>query len=253
MLKWISSFPGNPRHGLPTVMGVVFLSDAATSAPVALLDARSVTALRTGAVAAVAARALARDGRADGRDRRLRAARRVGGALPGRRRLRPRRLRRPTAEAARALAAELGWARRRRAPPRWRCDVVCCVTPGPRARRRRRRPAPRPAPEHARRRRPGQGRGDGRGRHRLRAVLRRVGAGHARRRADRRGRGRALVTRDEVTDLGAVLAGDAPGRPDAGAVTLFDSTGLAIQDLAIAAAAYDAWREGRVEATTVDL
>ena len=49
-----------------------------------------------------------------------------------------------------------------------------------------------------------------------------------------------LVTRDVVTDLGAVLAGDAPGRPHAGAVTLFDSTGLAIQDLAIAAAAYDA-------------
>ena len=55
-----------------------------------------------------------------------------------------------------------------------------------------------------------------------------------------------LVTRDVVTDLGAVLAGDAPGRPHAGAVTLFDSTGLAIQDLAIAAAAYDAWRAGRV-------
>ena len=61
MLKWISSFPGNPEHGLPTVMGVVILSDATTSAPVALLDARSVTALRTGAVAAVASRALARD------------------------------------------------------------------------------------------------------------------------------------------------------------------------------------------------
>ena len=30
-------------------------------------------------------------------------------------------------------------------------------------------------------------------------------------------------------------------------MTLFDSTGLAIQDLAIAAAAYDAWREGRVQ------
>ena len=62
-----------------------------------------------------------------------------------------------------------------------------------------------------------------------------------------------VVTRDVVTDLGAVLAGDAAGRPHAGAVTLFDSTGLAIQDLAIAAAAYDAWRAGAVQATTVDL
>src|SRR4051794_15090714 len=52
MLKWISSFPGNPaQHGLPAVMGVVCVSDAATSEPLALLDARSVTALRTGAVA----------------------------------------------------------------------------------------------------------------------------------------------------------------------------------------------------------
>ena len=65
MLKWISSFPGNPAgHGLPTVMGVVCLSDAETSAPRMLLDARAVTALRTGAVAAVAAQALARDGAA---------------------------------------------------------------------------------------------------------------------------------------------------------------------------------------------
>ena len=31
MLKWISSFPGNPAHGLPTVMGVVVLSDATTA------------------------------------------------------------------------------------------------------------------------------------------------------------------------------------------------------------------------------
>ena len=63
MLKWISSFPGNPAgHGLPTVMGVVCLSDAATSAPLLLLDAGAVTALRTGAVAAVAAQALAKPG-----------------------------------------------------------------------------------------------------------------------------------------------------------------------------------------------
>ena len=39
-----------------------------------------------------------------------------------------------------------------------------------------------------------------------------------------------------------------PGAPDAGAVTLFDSTGLAIQDLAIAVAAHAAWSAGRVEA-----
>jgi ornithine cyclodeaminase/alanine dehydrogenase-like protein (mu-crystallin family) len=61
------------------------------------------------------------------------------------------------------------------------------------------------------------------------------------------------VTRDQVTELGAVLAGDAPGRPGPEAVTLFDSTGLAIQDLAIATAALEAWRAGRVQAQTVRL
>jgi ornithine cyclodeaminase/alanine dehydrogenase-like protein (mu-crystallin family) len=62
-----------------------------------------------------------------------------------------------------------------------------------------------------------------------------------------------IVTRARVTELGAVLAGDAPGRPDSEAVTLFDSTGLAIQDLAVAVAAFQAWREGRVEAQGVML
>jgi ornithine cyclodeaminase/alanine dehydrogenase-like protein (mu-crystallin family) len=62
-----------------------------------------------------------------------------------------------------------------------------------------------------------------------------------------------LVRREQVTGLGAVLAGVAPGRPGPEAVTLFDSTGLAIQDLAVAAAAFEAWRGGRVEAQGVRL
>ena len=61
------------------------------------------------------------------------------------------------------------------------------------------------------------------------------------------------MTRERVTGLGAVLAGDAPGRPGPEAVTLFDSTGLAIQDLAIAAAALEAWREGRAAAPLAEL
>jgi ornithine cyclodeaminase/alanine dehydrogenase-like protein (mu-crystallin family) len=47
-----------------------------------------------------------------------------------------------------------------------------------------------------------------------------------------------LVGREDVTHLGAVLTGTAAGRRDADEITLFDSTGLAIQDLAIAKAAY---------------
>jgi ornithine cyclodeaminase/alanine dehydrogenase-like protein (mu-crystallin family) len=62
-----------------------------------------------------------------------------------------------------------------------------------------------------------------------------------------------LVTREQVAELGAVLAGEARGRPGPDAVTLFDSTGLAIQDLAVAAAALEAWRQGQVKAQTVRL
>src|SRR5438309_1062511 len=62
LVKWVTSFPGNPARGLPTVTGVIVLSELDSGEPLALLDARSVTALRTGAVAAVATGALAREG-----------------------------------------------------------------------------------------------------------------------------------------------------------------------------------------------
>jgi alanine dehydrogenase len=47
-----------------------------------------------------------------------------------------------------------------------------------------------------------------------------------------------LIARDDVTELGAVLIGEADGRRSAGDITLFDSSALAIQDLAIAKLAY---------------
>ena len=53
-----------------------------------------------------------------------------------------------------------------------------------------------------------------------------------------------LVTREQVTPLGTVLAGEHPGRSGLDAITLFDSTGLAIQDLAVSAAALRAARTG---------
>ena len=62
-----------------------------------------------------------------------------------------------------------------------------------------------------------------------------------------------LVGREQVTELGAVLCGAAPGRPGPEAVTLFDSTGLAIQDLAVALVAYEAWRGGAVAAPAIAL
>ena len=56
-----ANFPDNPRrHGLPTIQGTVMLADAETGRPLAVMDSASVTALRTGAATAVAAKFLAR-------------------------------------------------------------------------------------------------------------------------------------------------------------------------------------------------
>jgi alanine dehydrogenase len=62
LLKWVTSFPGNPAQGLPTVTGLVLLSDASNGMLRAVLDAGAVTSLRTGAAAVLAAETL---GRAD--------------------------------------------------------------------------------------------------------------------------------------------------------------------------------------------
>jgi alanine dehydrogenase len=59
------------------------------------------------------------------------------------------------------------------------------------------------------------------------------------------------VTRENVTELGHVLVGDAEGRLSAGDITLFDSTGLAIQDLAIAKVAYA--RRDELDLQTIEL
>ena len=58
---------------------------------------------------------------------------------------------------------------------------------------------------------------------------------------------------DDVTQIGEVLTGSADGRGSDDEVTLFDSTGLAIQDLAICQAVFEAWREGRIDATLASL
>ena len=59
-VKWVNSHPKNPeRFDLPSVMGVYVLSDPASAYPAAILDATLLTALRTGAAAGVASKHLA--------------------------------------------------------------------------------------------------------------------------------------------------------------------------------------------------
>ena len=58
-LKWVSSFSSNAGLGIPPVMGLFILNDVQTGQPLAVMDCRWITAMRTGAVSAVAARYLA--------------------------------------------------------------------------------------------------------------------------------------------------------------------------------------------------
>jgi ornithine cyclodeaminase/alanine dehydrogenase-like protein (mu-crystallin family) len=60
-----------------------------------------------------------------------------------------------------------------------------------------------------------------------------------------------LVREEDVVQIGRVLSGDAPGRARDEEITSFDSTGLAIQDLAIARAAFA--RVDELDVETIEL
>jgi alanine dehydrogenase len=251
LLKWVSSFPRNPARGLPTVNGIVVLSNAETGELEALLDAAAVTALRTAAAGVIAAELLARPDAG--------GAAVIGCGVNG-------------AETARMLAARgripLVWdtdhARRsavaestggRPAPSLAAAlseDIVITVTPGA---------ATIIAEDDLR---PGQHvslvGADGPGKAEIALAELRKGRTSEEGSTESRPHVRlycddweqashggelaaavavGLVERSDVTELAAVLDGTAPGRKHPEDVTLFDSTGLAIQDLAIAIAAFE--------------
>jgi ornithine cyclodeaminase/alanine dehydrogenase-like protein (mu-crystallin family) len=59
-VKWVSGFPGNPKRGLPYISGLLILNDVETGLPLAVMDCTWITAVRTAAASAVAAKRLAR-------------------------------------------------------------------------------------------------------------------------------------------------------------------------------------------------
>jgi len=236
LLKWVTSFPGNPERGLPTVSGLVLVSSADDGRLLALLDAGAVTAARTGAAAVLAAETL---GRTDAETAAV-----VGAGVNGE-------------------AAALTFAARGRQPLVWdidrgratavaeraggrvaardealAADLLVTVTPG--------REVLLPAGSL----RPGQ----------HVSLMGADGPGKAEIAVEELARVRVFVDdweqashggecaaavragvlgRDDVVQLGAVLAGTATGRGAPDEITAFDSTGLALQDLAIALAALE--------------
>jgi ornithine cyclodeaminase/alanine dehydrogenase-like protein (mu-crystallin family) len=235
LLKWVSSFPGNPALGIPTVSGVVLVSNAADGRLAAVLDAASVTALRTGAAAVVAAETL---GRADASSAAV-----VGAGVNGRAVARTflARGRRTSIwdvdeTRARRVAAEIGAEPAASIGAALAADIVATVTPG----------AAIVLGEGSLQ--PGQHvslmGADGPGK--AEVALAELSAARLFcddwEQASHGGELAAaveagVVVRDQVTELGAILVGEAEGRTGGGEITLFDSTGLAIQDLAIAIAA----------------
>ena len=235
LLKWVTSFPGNPARGLPTVSGLVVLSDAETGVVVALLEAGAVTALRTGAAAVLAAETL---GLPDADTAAV-----VGTGVNGRAAVRTfaalgRRVAVWDVDPARAeaAAADLGAELAGSLEEALAADLLVTVTPGKEIL----------LPEGSLL--PGQHvslmGADGPGKAEIAvAELARARvfcddweqASHGGELAAAVEAG--VLERSDVTVLGEVLAGSADGRVAAEEITVFDSTGLAIQDLAVARAA----------------
>ncbi len=236
LIKWVTSFPGNPARGLPTVTGLVLLSDAEDGRLLAVLDAAAVTALRTAAAGVLAADTLSRPEASTYAV----AGCGVNGAET---------VRMLVAHGATPLVWDVDAERRNAVAERFElesaksaeqalgCDVVITVTPG------------RQILFGEGSLEPGQhvslmgAHGPGKAEVAV-EELRRAHlfcdeweqASHGGELAGAVEAG--VVTRADVTELGAVLTGETDGRRSAGDITLFDSTGLAIQDLAIAKIAY---------------
>jgi alanine dehydrogenase len=249
LLKWVTSFPGNPELGLPTVTGLVLLSDASNGRLLAALDAAAVTALRTGAAAVLAAEVL---GASNAREAAVIGAG-VNGEAAARTFLargRPVRLWDVDTERAAAVAERIGAEVAASREEALEADLLVTVTPG------------REIVLGEGSLRPGQHASlmgaDGPGKAEIAVEeLTRVRVfcddwEQASHNGDLMHAVEAgVLGRDGVTELGAVLAGSAQGRRSDDEATVFDSTGLAIQDLAIARAAMD--RAPELDLQTVDL
>jgi ornithine cyclodeaminase/alanine dehydrogenase-like protein (mu-crystallin family) len=236
VLKWVTSFPGNPARGLPTVTGVVLLSDARNGELLAMLDAAAVTALRTGAAAVLAAETLARPDAS-------RAAV-IGCGVNGRAVARTFAARgrevllfdlRP--EQAEAAASEIGSGASiaKRLEDALACDIVATVTPGSE-----------PVITWLSLR-PGQhvslmgADGPEKAEIEIHELTRSRVVCDEWEQASHNGDIAHAVEagrlgREGVAELGAVLLGEQVGRSSDDEITVFDSTGLAVQDLAIAIA-----------------
>ncbi len=245
-LKWVNAHPENPqRYGLPSVLGTYILSDPRTAFPLAIMDATVLTALRTGAAAAVATKHLANPSfqrvgfiGCGVQARMCRDAHRVLGAFEV-------LAADPRSDAADAFALESG-GRVVSIEEAASCPVVCIATPStqPVIWRGWLRPGTHVNAMGA----------DGPGKQELdpqilldaRIVIDELAQSvHG-------GELNVPISQGKLTSsqiaatLGEVITGQVRGRLSPDDITVFDSTGLAIQDLALAAAVYERARANGV-------
>ena len=237
LLKWVTSFPGNPAQGLPTVTGLVLLSDASNGMLKGVLDAGAVTSLRTGAAAVLAAEAL---GRPDAETAAVIGAGVNGEAAARTFIARGRRVelwdtdRIRAEEVAERIGAEVAAGREEALA----ADLLVTVTPG--------RQVVLDEGSLLRGQHASLMGADGPGKAEIAvSELERVRVfcddwEQASHNGDLVHAVEAgALARDDVSQLGDVLIGTAEGRKSDDEITVFDSTGLAIQDLAIALAALE--------------
>jgi alanine dehydrogenase len=237
LLKWVTSFPGNPAQGLPTVTGLVLLSDARNGLLKAALDAAAVTALRTGAAAVLAAERLASPS--------AETTAVIGAGVNGEAAARTFLAHGQTVALydvdrtrTEAVAGRIGADVAESREHALGADIVVTVTPG------------KEILFEENSLRPGQHvslmGADGPGKQEIAAEeMARVHvfcddweqASHNGDLAHAVEGG--LLRRDDVSQLGDVLIDTTEGRRSDSEITIFDSTGLAIQDLAIAIAAME--------------
>jgi alanine dehydrogenase len=249
LLKWVTSFPGNPPKGLPTVTGLVLLSDASNGMLKAVLDAGAVTALRTGAAAVLAAETL---GRTDAETAAVIGAGVNGEAAARTFVARGRRVALWDVDRARAeqVASRIGADVASSREEALSANLLVTVTPG------------REIVLGENSLQPGQ----------HASLMGADGPGKAEIAIEELARVRVfcddweqashngdlvhavkagVLGRDDVVQFGDVLAGTAEGRQSERDITVFDSTGLAIQDLAIALAAME--RADELDLPALDL
>ena len=236
LLKWVTSFPGNPAQRLPTVTGLVLLSDASNGMLKAVLDAGAVTSLRTGAAAVLAAETL---GRPDAETAAVIGAGVNGEAAARTFIARGRRVQLWDIDRTRAedVAARVGAEVAAGREEALAADLLVTVTPG--------RQVVLDEGSLLRGQHASLMGADGPGKAEIAvAELERVRVfcddwEQASHNGDLVHAVEAgVLARDDVSQLGDVLIGTAEGRKSDDDITVFDSTGLAIQDLAIAKAAY---------------